>query len=194
MNLSQAATLYTLAQQARVQVIEATHAELKSFTLNLRTFEQQLGEEKQEDYWRPKLRLLKGYRFRLCSTPLPFNELTQNYREQFERLYQELARCDAIYPRFAEPARNLVQQVQSLMHTTDNPLLKEISKLQLPDESALLLKESRFIDEVDILLSKVLELRHLRVITASQLRGDEMYNHLVILGPMRWFPDYSTLR
>jgi len=190
LNLSQAVTLYTLAQRARVQIALVAHAELKSFTLNLRTFERQLGEEGRENYWRPKLRLLKGYRFRLCSTPLPFDEPSQDYKKRFKDLYQELIKCDRIYPQFAEQARNLVRQAQLLTSASGNPILEQIHTLGLPDKSALLIKESRFVDSLEILLSKILELRHLRVVTAPQLRDEEVFDHLVIVGPMRWFPDY----
>lgn len=194
MNIKKATALYTLAgshnKNSNINVIHVDHMQLRSFARDLKVFERHLAEMAHEDYWRSKLRLLKSCRFWLCATTLPFNGLTEFYKEKLDNMSQELARSDAIYPQFAESARYLLQQAHCLMSMSDNPLLEAISKLQLSGKSALLLKDSRFIDEVEILLSKTLELRHLRVITASQLRNDEVYDNVIIVGPMRWFPDY----
>ena len=189
MNLDAASELYRYISGARLESHLVSHAELKTFSLNLKTFERRLGETKEDDYWQVQLRPLKRYRFRLCAAPLPF-DAPDDYRGIFERLQAELIHCDRIYPQHAEEARTLVERAQALTQKPENPMLEAVRDLNLPSEAALLVKESRFVEPLEILLSKHLPLRHLKVVTASQLKGEPHFDALVVIGPMRWFPDY----
>ncbi len=190
MNLATASELYRYADSFHLESHSVAHAELKTFSLNLKTFERRLAEARQNEYWQTRLRPLKRYRFRLCAAPLPFDEPDTYYSHLFERLYNELNKCEYVYPQYAEEARSLVKEAQALTRLPENPLLEAVRKLDLPHKAALLVKESRFVEPLEILLSKQLHLRHLKVVTSSQLRGDPQFDQLVATGPMRWFPDY----
>lgn len=192
MNFHDTANLYNLTSTSKGQIHRASDSELEAFTLKLKSFEQEVGEDAQEPYWQTKIRLLKRYRFRICALPLPCNHSVDNDIEGLQRVSQELSKCNNVYPQYAEAAHQLIHTVQSLTLMSINPLLDKILELDIDNRTntALLIKESRFVEPLEAFLSTILALRHLHIVTAPQLRRGSTFEQLIILGPMRWFPDY----
>lgn len=193
MSLTATSKLHELSANARVIPILISHESLGTFAHNLKAFEASLGEYAQEEYWRSRLRTLKRYRFQVCATPLGFDDSDRSFGELFEKLRTSLDHCDRLYPDFSASAHDLVAQAQELVTFEQNPVLEAIKDLATSKVTALLIKEPRFSESTEILLSKHLSLRHFKVRTPSQLRGDETYDELILLGPMRWFPDHVIL-
>lgn len=189
MSLAAISKLYDLAEQNHVVPHILDHAALRAFAKNLRTFEKQLGANAQDDYWQTRLRTLKRYRFQICATPLGFDDRHGHYHELLGRLEQSLSTVAVLYPDYAEAARMLVASAVELTKRDDNPVLEALEKLA-PSEGAVLMCETRFTEPTEILLSQHLRLRHLKVRAPAQLRRNETFTQLVMIGPMRWFPDH----
>jgi hypothetical protein len=193
MSLAAASNLHRLSENISLIPTLVRHQPLGLFARNVRRFEANLDEHAQDEYWRSRLRTLKRYRYRVCATPLGFDDPDEGFRALFEELQTSLAQCDRLYPDFAAPALDLVRQAQSLAALEQNPILDAITGLTASRSAAVLINEPRFVESTEILLSKHLAVRHLKVRTPNQLRGDETYGELILIGPMRWFPDHVML-
>ena len=186
--------MYRNACEGRVVQHRAEHSTLGAFVLALRQLERGLGEAAQHDFWRTFLAPLKRYRFERCAAPLPFNHAGAAYAERFGQLRHGLRHCDQLYPRYAEPARQLLGDAEVLTFLDQNPLAEAVRTLNTysnDKRTALLLKEPRFVTEVEALLATRYDLRHLTVVTPPQLKTDVLFDTLVVIGPMRWYRDHE---
>jgi hypothetical protein len=75
---------------------------------------------------------------------------------------------------------------------SDNPLFSALVRAYLRGvgHGVLLLKDSRFVPDVEKLLHRHPATSGLRVVTAGQLKGNVCESRLVIVGPSGWHPDY----
>jgi hypothetical protein len=193
-DLATASVLYRYAEKASVEQRLVTHDTLKRFALLLRKFERGLGELAKEDYWRNYLSPLRRYRFERCAAPLPFNHLGAHHAELFKELRHKLKHCEQIYPRYAESAHRLLGDAEVLTLLEQNPLLDRVRTLDLYDKrkrSALLLKEPRLVLQVERNLAATADLCHLVVVTVPQLRTGQLFDQIIVIGPMRWFRDHD---
>lgn len=185
-----AMTLYSNAQKARINQHLSRHNALGTFTTSLRQFERQLGGTAQDEFWRTFLSPLKRYRFERCAAPLPFNHASATYAARFKVLRDNLRYCDQLYPQHAEPARKLLGDAEVLTFLSENPLIEQVRTLKTYGErrrTALLLKEPRFVTDVEAFFAAHYDLRHIAVVTPPQLRTDRLFDTLVVIGPMRWY-------
>ena len=198
MSIATAERAYKTANEASYRETLVSDKQLAAFAEALKQFEYHLGDVKEDDYWQVSLRRLKGYRFRMTSAPLAFNTVPN--QEALLEVVEKLENCSHIYPQHGESARHVAQHVRNLIGREDNPLLEallnEISKIsKLGNEAkrtALLIKESRFVGETEKHLDDYPTLlRHLQVITPSQLRKAQFFDCLFICGPLRWLRDYE---
>lgn len=181
-----ATALYSNAQKVRIEQRLTGHDTLKSFVLSLR----QLGQAAEDEFWRSFLSPLKRYRFERCAAPLPFNYSGDTYAALFKALRSNLRHCHKLYPQHAEFAFRLVGDAEVLTFLGENPLIEQVRALKTDGErrgTALLLKEPRFVADVETFFAANYDLRHIAVVTPPQLRTDRLFDTLVVIGPMRWY-------
>ena len=191
-SLESVSTVYDCARLAKVEVHHVDDEDFHRFCLSLRKFERDLGEMASDDYWRQFLRLLKRYRFRMSSTPLPFNSTLDQSQSLVEHLEGLLTLSGQMYPLFANPARELVHLVSALSVSPSNPIQSVCTNIigwGGPDV-AILIKEPRLIPAVEQLLSNDHRVGSVEVVSPTQLTGHHCYSKLVVLGPARWYRDY----
>ncbi|BBD63528.1 hypothetical protein NIES2109_64030 (plasmid) [Nostoc sp. HK-01] len=187
-SLSTVDEIYSCCSSIKIYKNQLEHHKFRIFCLSLKKFEQSLGENAAEDYWKDFLRPLRQYRFKLCAAPLPFNHPIACQPGTIKFLEKHLKSCKFIYPDFDSPANKIFNCLVDLSICDDNPLLDFLEK-NYPNDS-LLLKESYLISAVENILFTSHKLKNNTILTPSHLRTNSCYKRLVVIGATLWFPDY----
>ncbi len=191
--LALANEVYACSSGARIKRHRVACPEISEFSQALRKFELELGEEAKDEYWESLLLRLRRYRFLLSTLPLPFNHPALYQQGTLESIEKQVADCDQVYPDMANGARDLLQRFATIASQEKNYLLMKMLELSSPSwqsSTALVLKETRFIDPVEDVLSSELMLRQVRVVGTQHLRGGTCYQNLIVLGAARWYPEH----
>jgi len=199
-NLSSATNVYECGTSSNILYHSVKHLEFIMFCESLSKFRRELGELAAHEYWRPFLRKLISFRFKLAIAPISFCHPEVYELDLIEDLARHLKHCDQLYPNFTQPAQNLVAMVDNLIQSRENPLLEFLSNssLYISKHSAVLLygsgmikaTRSEFIAREGELVIKKPGLLKADMIIASHLRSTNIYNKLIIIGPSFLFPDY----
>lgn len=187
-SLSTVDEIYSCSSDAKIYQNSLDHHKFRIFCLSLKKFEQSLGENAEEDYWKNFLRPLRQYRFKLCAAPLPFNHPIASQSDTIKFLEKQLKNCKSMYQDFASAANEIFNLLVDLSKSDDNPLLDFIEK-NYPNNS-LVIKESYLIPAVENVLSASHKLNKNLILAPSQLRTNSCHKRLVVIGATRWFPDY----
>ena len=184
--------IFDCARRAIIEVHYVDDAKFQGLCISLKEFERSLGEEAQDDFWKPFLRALKRYCFERSSTPLPFNNPADLSPTLIERLQRLLRHCDSIFPQFADHARELTDIAEVVYRSHSNPMLAACGDIlsQGGLDAAVLIKEPRLIPSIEDLLGDEFGSGMPDIVAPSQLRGHSWYSRLIVLGPTRWYPDY----
>ncbi|GAA6616839.1 hypothetical protein [Scytonema sp. NUACC26] len=180
--------IYSCSSGVKIIQHQFEHREFWNFCLLLTNFEKSLGENAADDYWQKFLPPLKQYRFKLCAAPLPFNHPTACQPETIQSLEKHLKKCRYIYPDFTSAADNLFKSFALLSQSNSNPLLDFL--VGHYSNIVLLLQNLRLIPPMEDILATIPELGKIEILIPSQLRGKNCVKKLVVIGAMRWFPDY----
>jgi hypothetical protein len=192
-SLSSASEIYACCDRVKIKRHWADYPELGECCRALKKLEKALGDEAKDEYWESFLRHLRRYQFLLLTLPLPSDHPAIYRSGVFEALEERLVQCDRVYPDFANGARHLLQSYAGLAAQRANPSLQEIVKLCAMSEQskiALILKETRFIEDVETMLSLEKSLHHIKVVGTQYLRGETCYQDLILLGATRWYPEH----
>ncbi|HYJ89186.1 MAG TPA: hypothetical protein VEW46_24185 [Pyrinomonadaceae bacterium] len=192
-SLPAATAIYSCRSAVQVEHHRLPHPAFKEFSFRLRTFERELGEEVENEYWKPFLRSLKRYRFEVTAAPLGFGNPIVMPADLLGWLHAQLEQCTMLYPKFAASSRKLLQSLDQLVEGNDNPLLDHISRLSgsaRRQKLTVLLKESRLITTFEDTLSSRHLINLIEVVGEGQLRGSECFDEIVCIGPSRWFASY----
>ncbi|MFC1769705.1 hypothetical protein ACFLZI_01455 [Nitrospirota bacterium] len=188
--------IYNNCAKFEINRVNVESAELKDYCFALKTLINQIGELTEETFWKQALSPLRRYRYELCSSPLPFNCPSPATIDRIESLAVQVDSCNAYYPNYSEAYEIVVNKAQSLITKSDNPLLDSIESGTLSNNKniAILIKEPRLVSYVEQILYDV----NISVVTPSQLKGDLVFDDLVIVGPTSWFSScefiFHTLR
>lgn len=192
-SLAIADSAYRCAAQYRLAVHLVESADFQRFSLALRTFERSLGELADDDDWKPWLRALRRYRFEASAAPLPFDHPAIISVENILTLEQHISGFDQVYPTYVEPARLVLDDLTALVASKANPLLSAMENLMATaggDALALLVNEPRLIRPVTSVLISRAQMGEVVPISPSQLRGSHCYRKLLVVGPLRWYPEH----
>jgi len=188
-SISSVNEIYSCSSTVKITQHQFEHREFRNFCLSIRNFERSLGENATEDYWQKFLRPLKQYRFQLCAAPLPFNHPTACQPETIDLLKKHLNKCKFIYPNFTVAADDIFNSLVSLSQSNDNPLLVFIAEHY--SHIALLLQNLRLIRAVKDVLTTISKQYQIELLMPSQLRRNNYFKKLVVIGATRWFPNYA---
>jgi len=169
------------------------YPELGEISRTFKNFERSLGGEAAEEYWRTFLWRLRRYQFLLLTLPLSSDHPAIYSPGSYDTLQELLSRCDQVYPDFANGAHDLLRRYAEIAARRANPSLQEIVKICTagePSRTALVLKETRFITDVEEAFSQETLLRNLRIVGTQHVRGETCYDNLILLGALRWYPEY----
>ncbi|MDF5724003.1 MAG: hypothetical protein PUP91_26770 [Rhizonema sp. PD37] len=187
-SLSSVDEIYSCSSSIKIYRNRLDHHKFSIFCRLIKKFEQSLGEDIEEDYWKDFLQPLRQYRFKLCAAPLPFNHPIVCQPETIIFLEKHLKNCKFIYSGFASVANEIFDSLVDLSKCDDNPILDFLEK-KIPNNS-LLIKESYLVSPVENVLSVSHTLNKNFILTPTQLRTNNCHKRLVLIGATRWFPDY----
>lgn len=192
MSLAVADEIYECASSRKVIWHKVNHQRLQDFCLAVSSFEH-LTMHIDDDLLSKFTRWLRHYRFKLCSAPLCFSHPALIVPETLENMSRLLKRLQLTYPGIASKARDLFDMASLLVQSNENPLLEYLKVLVNPNNSykiALLIKDSSLIKYVEEIFTKHYALRKVQMLGISQLRGGNLFDWLLVIGPARWFPEH----
>lgn len=192
-DLTVATDIYDCSKHLEMIKHIVTHKALGKFCLSLKRFENILGENADDPYWKTFLSPLKRYRFELCAAPLFLNNPPAQTLSGLRALKHSALRCKNLFPQFDEYAQDILTQIYLLLELNDNPLLDFLDSKVRSDKSAdtaILLKESYLVPPTEEVLKSHHVLHKVPLLAPVQLRRGKCYKNLFVIGPARWFPSY----
>lgn len=192
MSLPVANEIYDRASNSKITWHKVSHRDLQAFCLAVSRFERSTMQV-DDEFLSKFTRWLRRYRFKLCSAPLKFSHPAVIAPETIENMSRFLKRLQLTYPGIASKARDLFDMASKLAQSNENPLLEYLKVLVNPQNSykiALLIKDSSLIKHVEEIFSKHYALRKVQMLGTSQLRGGNLFDLLLVIGPARWFPEH----
>lgn len=196
--LPTATAIYSCRSVVEIKQHHIAHDAFKEFSFLLQGFERALGDEVENEYWKPFVRCLKGYRFEVTAAPLGFGNPVVMSPDMLRWLDARLAQCRMLYPQFVAPSGELLANLNRLVEANDNPLLEYATTLDTSQSHNLtihrkltvLIKESRLIPAFEDVLKSRKMFNFIEVVSEAQLRGSNCYENIVCVGPSRWFADH----
>jgi hypothetical protein len=188
-DIDTACLIYDFSSYLVVNPQRLEWAELSDFSLALKRLIVHLSDSATEDYWRMVIRYFKSYRFALSSTPLPPDHSLIYSVEKQAAIKDHLRNCNILYPGLGTPVALLFESQNKLI-TSKNPIFEAVQKTVdvTYQRIAVLIKETRYVTAVEDIFKSLLS--KVNVVTPAQLKGNEVFDEILIIGPARWFPDY----
>jgi hypothetical protein len=181
--------IYEKSTNTQITIHRITEPIFGNFCVSVDQFDRLLSDLATEEYWRQFMLPLKRIRFGLCAVPFTHQYKTNRIINTLEDLRSHIQLCHKIYPQHTDGALAVLQHLEKVAEESADPLLEKLIELSPTSHSvAWVVKESRLIQDVETLVSS-LNLDHVRVIHPLQLKGEDCYDHLIVVGPSRWFPD-----
>lgn len=182
-------TLYSCVESGTIQRHLADQPSFYRFFTAVTRVEKGVGERAQDEFWHDILQRIRDHRFALCAAPLPVNYAVSPLLAFIQR---SLKRCVGLYPALVPFLQELADALCALSTTSDNPLLEVVTSLiaDYPDARvALLLRDTRSRSRVADIMAQ-LSSGKFEIVDQHQMRGITCYDHLLIVGPGRWYPEY----
>lgn len=184
---------YRLCRDYRLDYRRVDHHTFRTYHDRTSQLVNLLATAELDDEWDRFSRILRRYRFDLSAAPLAFNEPSVAPRMDSKALTQFVETVVIASPRFAEPTRRLVDMLNSLSASAENPLLENLATLLSctpHDQAGVVVAESRLVRPTAEALQSIPVGQGLEVHTADALRRANHYDLLVVIGAARWFPDH----
>ena len=178
-----------------VQCIAVKHEPFHQFHNALTILERHIkSEEIVDEYLLEPVRRLRYYRFEACAAPLDFNTQFLWRKQTLKDLFEQLDKCEELYPDFAVHFHNIFIQLSILHEAADNPLKAHVLKLISSASGksvGLLLPEARFVVPVrNALYESHRFSRKFEIISPSVLADNVVYSNVIMVGTPRWYPNH----
>lgn len=182
--------LYASGEHFRLNIETVDHTALRRFYWAVVHLERELGDALDDDTTRYLVSRLRRHRFDLCSAPLPLNWHAANLQE----LLSSWSKTSISSYTSLRPHLQLLAQIaDELAQSVENPQLEAIEQLsEVRDQTraAILVKATRLFNDVEQIIVRAPLLQSAHIISEYELRLPECYDHLIVIGPRQWFPDF----
>lgn len=193
LDIAQATRVYDAAARAKADRLLTDHQGIQTFVRSVAVFGRRLGENAQDEFWKPVLRALRRVQYDVTSVPLPLNHASLALKDSAGLLEQRLGHVEALFPTIAPAASAVVQQIAELATRQEDPLTDAVASV-LEDEQPHDLRHAVLLRSTHHALAVREHLRDRQIsarpLTAEALTGDLVAWHLVAVGPRRWFPPF----
>lgn len=186
-----AGKIYSCVAKCNINIHQVNHRLFGQFCITLKQFQHVIREDYSDEFLKDFIYNLKKYRFKMCSSPRPYNDPSIISPSDMQNLSKYLFNIENIFPGYASKAKEVFVMLKRLASLGDNPLLEfliSFSKTFDLKNSALLLKEPG--SDLCLTLSQYPVLAGLKIIAYPELRGSECFQRILIIGPNYWFPDF----
>jgi hypothetical protein len=187
--ISAADKIYSYAGQYKIYLHELEHTELEDFSIALSKFKKLLND----DYWHHIINPLYYYGLRAVSTPVPFDYPRGHTDELLNKVLKYSEDCEVIYPQHALELEDLINLFLKIAASDFNPCYDLIFQLCTEhkwEKIALTVRWSRDRRDIQNFLASDPRLKKIELVIVRDLRKIEFYDAIILLGPMRWFPEY----
>lgn len=186
--------IYKCVRDVTIITCRVQAPELYSFNRNIFSFLGSLGDYSLDDFWNPAVRRLKRFWFDVSAAPLRDYIIRESSHSLSLILQKKVATCAQVYPAIEEPLLSLVEQLENLSEKKLDYILNAILELAHKQggmaQSAILVKESRMIPDVEKTVDEISVLQGCEVVCPADLRFVTSYNNIYIIGLSSWFPAY----
>jgi hypothetical protein len=190
-SFQEADEIYGCCNAHSTAVHSVKHQLVWRFVTQLRCLERNTEEWAEEQYWSALLRPLRRYRYNIASMPLALNHPVNIPHDLIELVSYAARTCRKLYPARAEDVEKIAQIVDELRACRDAPLMDGTQYLLNTvrgTTNALVLRSS-----INIAIRKqvraLLKDYHLEVVTYSALLSLGVFENLIYIGPLGWFPE-----
>lgn len=185
--------LYGIRSSAVVSAYTCDHPGLRRLCFAIRKFERIVAEGDSVETWIGGLRLLRRIRSAALSLPLPFNHPAVCPPELVEQLVRWARTGTHADPVRGQAATELAELAGELSGSSFQPLADLVLECILnvgEYPAALVLPNSDRGDAVEAFWAGLWDPSAVHVVAPTQLRGPASFQHAVMVGPSRWFPDH----
>ncbi len=191
-SLTPANRIYDFSRVVKMIYYPIHHEPFKQFCVGLRRFLRLCGDSSGDDYWGDLIRTFRRFRFRVATTPIPFNHPNLGPLVDEKNLWALIERGEGAYPHLAPEARVLLELWGWLRACDDNPLLQQLKIQEAGDAEhvALVLPDTRMLIATEKILRSAGVSKQSGIIAPADLRGNACYDSLILLGGAQWFPDF----
>jgi hypothetical protein len=189
LSMAEVNQIYSYTRAYKIYLHEVSHGELENFSMALLNFQRIAND----DYWHRLLSPLRSYGFRSVSTPLPFH-YPQGYAEELlTGVLKYSEGCESIYPQLALDLEDLLESFIKLATSGNSPyhhLLCKLCKENGWERVALVVRGNCAQRDVEKFLKEDPSLEGVQLVPVRSLRANKRYDAIILLGPMKWFPEY----
>ena len=185
--------IYNCRRQLKVTYHPVEHEIFRIFCFSVRNLQKKINEIGEQENWSQFLRDIKSYQFKLCASPLSFNNSSLLTEEYISSLQIKLSKYEQVYPDIYPLANQVLEQLRYLICLEENPLLDTCLDIALTvktEDIAILVKQSNLVP----LFKNCLETENLnhnfKVIVPSELKGLITYKKIIMIGTPNLFPEY----
>ncbi|HKO19129.1 MAG TPA: hypothetical protein VJU82_09615, partial [Acidobacteriaceae bacterium] len=184
--------LYGFRNSAVVSAYTCEHPGLRRLCFAIRKFERTVEGDSVET-WIDGLRLLRRIRSTALSLPLPFNHPAVCPPELVAQLVRWARTGTHADPVLGPAATELAELARELSSSSSQPLADLVLECILDVgeyPTALVLSNAGRGDAVEAFWAGLWDPSAVHVVAPAQLRGPASFQHAVMVGPVRWFPDH----
>ena len=186
-------SIFDFARRGTVSVQNIKHPDVHLVSKEMNKLFLSLGECVNDDFWSDPVRRLKKLRFELSAAPLSQEYFNKRIESIIGKLTALQILCDLVYPDSAVHLDSIIK-ILGLLKESNLTLLQS----QLLDylneapkmETAVLVKDTHFIQEAETEFSELLSHCMYNFISQDTLRGDQVYMRLAVVGPFHWYEDF----
>ena len=185
---TQAHEVYLCSNELTLRYINVEYPALFNYSKYLRNFFCSIGESRSEDYWLERKRRLRRLGFLFLGAPLSKSFLQKQLTSAIDFVEQDIDSCGRSYPSHLSKYKTLLTGMKELLVTELDNLKQEVDNLiqTLDGSIAILINDTRLIPEID----KLYPNRNIHIVSKNSLRNFRVFDNLIIIGPLKWFPPF----
>ena len=196
-SLIAASSVYKCATNIEISRQTVDSNELEHYSLRLQDLYRNLGENRQDSHWKEITRTLYRYREQHSITPIPLNNLGSIEVEEINWVRNSTESTNALYPSFTDKFSQVITSLNSCLESDKNDILSAITNT-LSFNEVVLVKDRRHAEITEHYFGNMAPSNHpyqayissLKVLTPEDLRFDEQYSRIIVIGSPGIFPEY----
>lgn len=182
--------LYAISGQCKIIRHWVKNEDLANYCFLFKKLKREINEVINDDFLKPVVQAFSRFHYDQCAAPLSANQAAVLSEKLLLNATKYIKKVKLLYSEYAELVEALFDQLKSLSNLEKNPLLDKISEIVKPIETtALVIKDSRLISLAEEVL-KSQKLFNVEVISIEQLKRNNFYKRIILLGASCWFPDF----
>lgn len=196
--LTQTSRLYACSRTAILTSSFISFPALAQFHSNLIDISRRIGNWNEDSFWNDFLRPLRRYRFDICASPWTAGFLSDYTLDRCKVASDHIKNIDQTHPSLVKVAYALLDSLYEISESGHDPIIKSLQTLAAglskdgfaKKDVAVLIKESRLVAVAREALLTVPEIDQWPILVPHNLRQQETYDQIIVIGPPYWYPEH----